>query len=657
MLRFTGFFVAFFALLVAAPVIKAQDIPISSAKGYDVTYYNATVWLNRVQNTIAGKVDMTANSVSDLLSILQHAKFLQIDSVFVDGIRSATQITDSASGTYIVTGFPKNYHNGSIFTLRTYYHGKGVNEGGSNAWGGVQNIGGMMFAMGVGFTAPYVSCTRHWLPCYDEPDDKADSVTLRFYADTSGIVVSNGLQTAYSLGNDGYTTFCEWKVSHPIVTYLLTFAFGPFEKLTISNTLNIPFDVYGFAKDTAKLRALMKKRVVEGLVYFDSLFAPYPFEKVGYVVAPIGSMEHQTMITLINQAIDTNSTTAVHELSHMWWGDKVTCYDFNDPWLNEGFATYCESLFEERFFGKTQYWSHQHGNISGAISGGSTIPLYGAPSYTKPRNNYPYAVIYQKGAAVLGMLRYFLGDSLFFNAVRTYGKANAYSTATSADLQRAFEISTNRDLGWFFSKWVYGIGNPILNIIWSRNENAVKINIVQSQDSAKVGYFRLPLVIEARASGGKTERHEILLDSVRVNEITFQNSFVPDTLMIDPDGAVIKKIVGPIKLGVLPKQTGIEREYPVQLHFNPNPSHGQRVWISYEVQSFSMHSGDKFRLQVFDTNGNSISNPELGPFDISSRTHMVESSFETESLASGTYFAFLLLNDTIIGEGQFVITK
>ena len=659
MLRFTRFFVALYVAVFAITAVQAQDIavPAATSKGYDVTYYNATVWLNRFLNTISGQVDMTANSLGDLPVILQHAKFLQIDSVFVDGIRSTTQVADSASGEYVVIGYPKNYHNGSVFTVRTYYHGKGINEGGSNPWGGVQNTGGMMFAMGVGFTAPYVSCTRHWLPCYDEPDDKPDSVTLRFFADTSGIVVSNGLQTAYLVNSDGHTTFCEWKISHPISTYLLTFAFGPFKKLTIANPLDIPFDVYSFASDTAKLRALMQKRVVEGLVYFDSLFAPYPFEKVGYVVAPIGSMEHQTMITLVNQALDTNSTTAVHELSHMWWGDKVTCYDFNDPWLNEGFATYCESLFLERFYGMSQYWTRQHSNISGAISSGSAIPLYGAPNYTKPRNNYPYAVIYQKGAAVLGMLRYFLGDTIFFNAIRAYGKVHAYSVATSSDLEEAFTLTSDKDMGWFFNKWIYGIGNPILNIIWSRNGNTVKVNLVQSQDSAKVGYFRLPLVIEARASGGKSERHEILLDSIRINQLTFQNSFAPDTLVIDPDGAVIKKIVGPIKLGVLPKQTRSKNLYPLQLTFSPNPSHESSISFTYIPPTLSASSSDHPHIQVFDSNGNSISSVRLGPSEITSNRNYVESWIETESLASGTYFAILLFNDTIIGEGQFVITK
>ncbi|MDP4220435.1 MAG: M1 family aminopeptidase [Bacteroidota bacterium] len=659
MLRFFQFFVAFAFVVIASGSLPAQQvaIPNSEAKGYDVTSYDATIWLNREQNRISGQVDMTATSMGDLSVILQHAKFLQIDSVFVGGIRSAIQVVDTGFGTYVVTGFPP-YHNGSIFTERTYYHGNGTPETGSNPWGGVQDTGGMMFAMGVGFTAPYVSCTRHWLPCYDEPDDKADSVTLRFFADTSGIVVSNGLQTASLVETDGRTTFCEWKISHPIATYLLTFAFGPFKHLSIPNPLNIPFDVYAFAKDTAKLRDLMQKRVVEGLVYFDSLYAPYPFEKVGYVVAPIGSMEHQTMITLAGQTIDTNNTTAVHELSHQWWGDKVTCADFNDPWLNEGFATYSESLFQERFFGEGKYWSRQHSNILGALAASEdTIALYGAPFHTSPRNNYP-PVIYQKGAAVLGMLRYFLGDTAFFSSIRAYGRVNAYSNATSDDLAEAFVRTTHQDLSWFFKKWVYGTGHPIFNIIWSRNATTATMNIVQAQDPERVGYFRLPLIVESRAAnGGKIERHEIQLDSVRVNEITFPCSFIPDTLVIDPDGAVIKKIVGPIKFGVLPSKAASKNMYPMRLQFNPNPSHGKSVTLSLPGQKITITNQRSSELQIFDSNGNSVSIMKPGPFSANSSTHVLESSLDTTSLASGTYFAILLFNDAIVGEGQFVVSK
>lgn len=579
MLRLGALFVAYLSFTVLGGIASAQ-MSAPPPTGYDVHSYNATIRLDRILNTISGEVEMTAMSLGDLPKILQHAKFLSIDSVFVDGARSQIKVTDSISGSYIITGYPANYHNGSDFSVRTFYHGKGTNEGGNNPWGGVQNKGNMMFAMGVGFTAPYISCTRHWLPCYDEPEDKADSVTLRFLADTSGIVVSNGIQTSYGVLGDKKTTFSEWKISHPISTYLLTFAFGPFQHLSIPNSLHIPFDAYGMTKDTTRLRAVMEKLVVNALSYFDSLFWKYPFEKVGYVVAPIGSMEHQTMITLIGQALDTTNTTAVHELSHQWWGDYVTCGDFNDAWLNEGFATYCEALFTERFFGKTQYWSRHHSNIIGAMTTlNSGIPLFGAPFSTSPRNNYP-PVIYQKGAAVLGMLRYFIGDTAFFNGIRAYAERSAYSSATSYDLAEMCSMAAHKNLWWFFKKWVFGSGHPILNIAWTKNVNSIKLNIAQIQDTVKIGYFRLPLVVEARTKDGKFERHEILVDSVRLNEVTFENSFVPDTIVIDPDGAVIKKINGSVKLGVATQANSDEKPDLFSLRFTPNPSKSRTITVA-----------------------------------------------------------------------------
>src|SRR5207249_3283459 len=136
------------------------------------------------------------------------------------------------------------------------------------------------------------------------------------------------------------------------------------------------------------------------------------------------------------------------------------------------------------------------------------------------------------------------------------GKANGYSIVTSAELREAFEKTSQQDLGWFFTKWVYGIGNPVLNVLWSRNNTKVTMRIEQIQDSAKIGYFRLPLIIEPRApKTGKIERMGIMLDSTRITEVTFEDTFIPDTLVIDPDGAVIKKINGSVKLGIIPLPT------------------------------------------------------------------------------------------------------
>jgi aminopeptidase N len=357
----------------------------------------------------------------------------------------------------------------------------------------------------------------------------------------------------------------------------------------------------------------------------------------------------------VNSALDTNNTTAVHELSHQWWGDKTTCYDFDNPWLNEGFAHFCESLYLERFSGEKKYWTQQHSNIAAALLPyEDTIPLFGAPSHTKPRNNYP-SVIYDKGASVLGMLRYSLGDSIFFHALRAYGNLTAYSTATTEDFESIMEDTAMQDLRMFFTEWVYGVGHPALTVLWSKKGDTVNMQFEQTQDSAKIGFFRQPLIIETRTFSGQIERHEVLLDTLRFTEVSFVNSFAPDTLIIDPDGAVIKKFNSPVKLGVWQKQI-VAAPPSFALQFLPNPSNEKNMRVSYSMANIDVISTQPI-LEVYDTNGNRIAVIDLGSPQMDSSNENIIYAFNTGSLASGTYFASLVLNDQITIKGKFIVTK
>ncbi len=589
-------------------------------KGYDVTYYKAIIHLDRVHDSIDGVVTMTGRAQTALTQILQHAKFLTIDSILIGGAAIKGPFASDSNGAYFVT-IPQ-IANGALFSISTYYHGKGMSEGGSFPWGGVSDSTGMLFAMGVGFSAPYISCTRHWLPCYDLPDDKADSVDFIFLVPDSEVVASNGtfLGVLPTKTEDGY----HWHESNPIATYLLTFATGGFQKLDITNSLSLPFEVYAFAKDTLAIRKEMTTYVAPALAFFDSLYGKYPFEKVGYVMAPFGSMEHQTMITLDPSAINASSTTAQHELSHQWWGDRVTCKTFDDAWLNEGFATFSESLVLERFNGVASYWSKQHSNIAGAIANGSTIAMYGAPNHTKPRNNYPSPIIYQKGAAVLGMLRYLLGDSLFFHAIRTYGDRHAYSTATSFDLEYDFESATGQDLGWFFNKWVFGTGYPQLKITSHHGGNDVSIAISQIQDSIKYGFFRLPLIIEARKKG-LTERVPIWLDSTSLTQTQVHFGFSPDSIVVDPDGALIKKVVSQT-LDVPAGATSLR----TQLRIKNNPVRNGEIKIGISAG----HEIGRVKLDIINETGSLVKSLLSDTLDSRSFEH----AYALAGVGPGVYF-------------------
>lgn len=522
------------ALIVLSHLVLTLPA-IGQEKGYDALKYSGRIELDRTNTQISGVVTMHAavTRATTLPKVLQHLKYLAIDSVFVQGVRATIEILDTSSGAYNVIPDPSVVLS-TYFDVTTYYHGKPLPEQNSAKWGGVSNRGGMMFAMGVGFAVPYVSCTRHWLPSYDLPDDKVDTTHFIFVCDDDDVVAASGeLLGVEELANNRRAY--EWRTRYPIATYLMTFAVGPFAEMHISNPLQVPFVAYSMRNsDTTKMRTLMERRVVDALVYFDSLFSPYPFEKVGYVAAPIGSMEHQTMVTIDRRTLDTNNTTAVHELAHMWWGDHVTCHTFDDPWLNEGFATFSESLFLERFFGRQAYVEKQQSNVRSAIKNGSSIPMFGAPAATGHTNNYPSAVIYDKGAAVLGMLRMQLGDSLFFAALRMYGQRHGYSTATSEDLRKAFSDASGLDHTAFFSHWVYGKGYPTPKITITLDGLKVKIGVEQ-HDTAR---FRFPLPIVA-IKGDLRQGFVFEVDSILGTQLKTQFTFEPDQILIDPDSLVI----------------------------------------------------------------------------------------------------------------------
>lgn len=627
------------ALLFLSTSSAAQG---QNSKGYDAISYTATVQLNKKANSITGMVAMRGVAATPLTTILQHAKHLTLDSLFVDGRRASVEFIDTPSGAYNVKGFPA-ISAGTSFTLTTYYHGSGTLEDGSGAWGGITNtytpaIGdssSMMYALGVGFTAQYVGCTRHWLPCYDLPDDKADSVTLTFLTPELDMTASNGLLVANVVTNG--VRRVTWNVSHPIATYLLTFAAAPLVESSIPNKLNIPFQVYSYAKDSAKVAGVMRYKIADALAFYDSLFAPYPFEKVGYVITSKGSMEHQTMISLVPEAIDSakSNTVAAHELAHMWWGDRVTCNTFGDAWLNEGFATFCESLILQRFYSQKDYLDKQHQNISGAL--GTALPLAGGPALTTPHNNYPTNLIYQKGAAVLGFLRYYLGDSAFFSAVRYYGNKHAYANATSNDLWSDFETSTHQDLGWFFTKYVMQGGYPTVTAAYSVSGKSATITLNQTQN-AKYGLFRLPIILEAKDASGTVERQMIWMDSTTTNTIPVTFSITPNTIQLDPEKMILWRVSGAL-YGVKEEENSVQQS----LTLSPNPNRIGYLSIGIPEAGMSMSTS----LRIVD---------EKGVVVFESLHPRALNEIDTSRFANGIYTVLLIHSDAAIASARLVVT-
>jgi len=356
--------------------------------------------------------------------------------------------------------------------LTIYYQGKMTFAPNNLGWAGVNYINNILYAMGVGFSNPYVSATRHWLPCFDHPSDKATFA--------GKFIVNRDLKVA-SIGNysiqetDNGKSIYTFEHNYPVATYLMTFAVGNYEKIEMIYN-NLPIHIHTLPNDKAASNYYYKK-VPEMLSSFEKYFGDYPFEKVGFVNTPTGSMEHQTMISMdariIRESIskrDSLATTAAHELAHQWFGNSITPIHFGEAWLNEGFATYSEALWMESNFGFNSYLSKIRQDIIqylGYIGIEGLLPLYNFDR-TGNSSNYPLT-IYKKGSAVLGMLRYKLGDSIFFEALIEYTNRFKYKNVSTLDLAATYEDICNCDLSEFFEQWVYSRGFPILEITFDRN--------------------------------------------------------------------------------------------------------------------------------------------------------------------------------------------
>lgn len=540
--------ISVFVILFAIELTAKDDIILSNQissptsfvqQPFDVLHYDVTADFSKFPSKeMSGICSITVRWLekSDTNKFFFHLRSLNIDSCFYENIKVVPEVIGTfASPTYHYEIPYQSQISKDTVLITIYYSGMMTSEKGTYDWGGVQMQNNILYAMGVGFNNNYVSATQHWMPCYDHPSDKA-TFHGKFIVPTSNYVASIGSLTRHYTGST--TDEFEWTHDFPCSAYLYTFAVGNYIPLIISED-EPPVVVYSLPADTTQVKFVFRllPRTIKS---YEKLFGKYPFEKAGYVITPKGSMEHETMISYGNYSLydyygkrDTLNLVGAHELSHQWFGDYVTCRDFRDAWLNEGFTSFCESIWLEDIKGWDSYLAHQQGFIQDYLgkyaADEGVFPLYDFPR-TKPSSNYP-VTIYYKGAAVLGMLRYELGDSIFFGAVKEYLNLLALGNSTTDTLEKICEEYSGKNLGWFFRQWVYNKGWPILNIIESGSDkyNPVHLSIRHMDTLLQTTYTKIPLELKI----------EYINDSVEYRMITINEN---DTAFFIYPNTRIKKI-------------------------------------------------------------------------------------------------------------------
>jgi aminopeptidase N len=354
-------------------------------------------------------------------------------------------------------------------SLKIYYHGHPQED--PSGWGGFYFSSDSVYAynLGVGFETEPHSFGRAWFPCVDDFIDRSTYDCYIRVEDTKTAVCGGTLMSETNNG-DGTKTYY-WRLHSTIPNYLASVAVSDY--VSLNDTFNgmngkIPVNIYVPASDSSNAKASFV-HLLNILSVYESRFGPYIWERVGYVGVPFnsGAMEHATNIAYPLACINGNLTYEymyAHELSHHWFGDLVTCATEGDMWLNEGWATYCESLYREGIYGHSSYSANiisNHYNVLNTcnVTDHGYYAIYGVPS------NLTYgSTVYDKGADVIYTLRNYLGDSTFFSMLKAYTASYKFKPISTLQFRDFITAQTGINMNDFFDGWVLSPGFPQYSI-------------------------------------------------------------------------------------------------------------------------------------------------------------------------------------------------
>lgn len=392
---------------------------------------------------------------------------------------------------------------------------------------------------------------RFWYPCIDSPADRITSETI-VTAAKPYFVLSNGVLKGKNANADGTVTW-HWVQEKSHVPYLISVVVGDFEAYEqswdgIPVTSYVPRGQLSLAKPSFEKTAKMMEFFSRKIGY------RYPWPKYAQICVDEyqwGGMEHTTATTLNLETLhderahlDVSSDGLVaHELAHQWWGDVVTCKDWGELWLNESFASYFDTLWAEEDRGADEATWDRYNEAQGYIGEDKTIRRsivnyrYDSPMHMFDGHSYP------KGSRVLHMLRFELGDELFWRAINRYIQINQFRVVETADFRSAIEESTGQGMNWFFDQWLYHGGHPDFNVDWSWDEatKTVKVVVKQTQKVDSVTpLFRSTVEVEI-ANGSTTQMRRIQVSKAE-ETFHFQMNQRPSRVCFDPRDWVLKTL-------------------------------------------------------------------------------------------------------------------
>ncbi len=578
----------------------------------DVTYYSLNLNITYDPDYLKGQVTIISRSLANNLSAVFYdlSNNLSIDSILSGNIKlSFSHLMDRVN-----ISLNSSVNSGDDIRVTIYYKGVQVPTGfGSFIFGSHNNEPSIW-----NLSEPFGS--SDWYPCKNVPSDKADSSDVWLRCANDLTAVSNGTLKSVDNNSDGTHTF-KWHNSYPIANYLISLAISNYAQYNsyFRYSLNdsMPVVNYIYPENLEALKPQLDKTNYM-LDLFSSKYGLYPFIKEKYGHAEFGrnaGMEHQT-ISSMGAFFDN---IIAHELTHQWFGDKITCRNWENIWLNEGFATYGEAVYQENAFGRPAYDEFIKFRFSDSKHAEGSVYVQDPASIEQIfSGNRSYA----KGCSVLHMLRGITGDSVFFRIIRSYvsDTSLAYKTAVTEDFQNAAEKIYGFDLDYFFNEWIYGENYPKYNVSWTVNNTGTavyraSVEILQDFNS-NPSFFTMPLKIKITTQSGDTVF--TVFNNMQIQTFDFDLSSRPLNFKIDPYNDILKDVKGE---NIIPVSFILYQNYPNP--FNPSTT------ISYQLGKPSFVD-----IRVYDLLGKEIR--VLKNEKQREGFHSIE--FNSAGLSSGVYF-------------------
>jgi len=363
---------------------------------------------------------------------------------------------------------------------------------------------------------------QEWFPTKQSMNDKIEKVDLKITTPNQYSIASNGKLFSEKLLSAGKKlTF--WQTNYPIPAYLIALGITNYTKFyDTMGSPPFPFVNYVYPSTAANSTAMSNISWTKDMMnVYEEYFGAYPYrnEKYGHMQFGWGGgMEHATMSSMGS----FQKSLIAHELAHQWFGDKVTCGRWNDIWLNEGFATFGAHLANEKLLMTSEqfrnFLTSEIKYITSVPGGSVYLPESDLGNVNRI---FDSRLSYSKGGFVLRMLKWILGEEVFYQALKDYHNqpSLAYKYAVTEDFKNSLLKSTGNDFTEFFQDWIYGEGYPSYQIKWNQtSDKMLRFKVGQMQSHSSVDFFELPLPIKITGSLG--EILEISLDN-QFNDQTF----------------------------------------------------------------------------------------------------------------------------------------